>query len=113
MLSFTRGYKKKPTDTDLKNYLNKYGVLSVGIDGDALQSYKSGIFSSSKCKNVNHAVNLVGYQGTSYWILRNSWSSTWGEVKSDKTSLSSFKTRIILVLFYFTCLGRLFPTFND
>ncbi|XP_062327288.1 pro-cathepsin H-like [Osmerus eperlanus] len=47
--------------------------------------YKEGVYSSTKCKNttdtVNHAVLAVGYgeeDGTPYWIVKNSWGSTWG-----------------------------------
>ncbi|XP_041917304.1 pro-cathepsin H-like [Alosa sapidissima] len=47
--------------------------------------YKDGIYSSTKCKNttetVNHAVLAVGYgeqDGTLYWIVKNSWGTSWG-----------------------------------
>lgn len=48
--------------------------------------YKDGIYSSTKCKNttetVNHAVLAVGYgeqNGTLYWIVKNSWGTSWGK----------------------------------
>jgi len=46
-------------------------------------NYASGIYSSNDCNTaINHAVLAVGY-GTnangSYWIVKNSWSSGWGE----------------------------------
>ena len=61
-----------------------------------LQTYKSGIVSeqylrcSSKKKEVNHGVTVVGYGKVSdndktkgpceeYWIIRNSWGASWGE----------------------------------
>jgi C1A family cysteine protease len=56
--------------------------------------YKGGIISSSSCgTNVDHAVNLVGYgseNGKDFWIVRNSWGTSWGEkgyfrvARSDK-----------------------------
>ena len=49
--------------------------------------YKSGIYSDTACANYankyNHAVNIVGYgtaaDGTNYWIVRNSWGTSWGQ----------------------------------
>jgi len=58
------------------------GPISVAIDGSVIQNYKSGIFSG-KCYEDNHAVILVGYavdaKSGEYWIVRNSWGTTWGE----------------------------------
>jgi len=67
-----------------KSALNKQPV-SVSIEADKLvfQTYKSGIFSSSKCgTTLDHAVLAVGYgyeSGQGYWIVKNSWNTTWGE----------------------------------
>lgn len=61
------------------------GVVSVAIEADrpAFQLYKSGIFDSSSCgTTLDHGVALVGYgseDGTDYYILRNSWNTTWGD----------------------------------
>ncbi len=56
--------------------------VSVGIDATGLQYYKSGIFGSKCGKSIDHAVLVVGYgssDGTDYWLVKNSWSSKWGE----------------------------------
>jgi cathepsin L len=60
------------------------GPCSVGIDAgtSAFQSYQSGIYTAA-CSEDNHAVVLVGYgvdakTRAEYWIVRNSWSSDWG-----------------------------------
>lgn len=61
--------------------LSKYGPLAVSISasGDAFQNYDGGIFPGSMCDNdVDHAVSIVGF-GPGYWIIKNSWSSIWGE----------------------------------
>lgn len=43
----------------------------------------SGIYNKEGCRLYqNHAVNLVGYgteDGQDYFILRNSWGTSWGE----------------------------------
>ncbi|XP_048238267.1 procathepsin L-like [Haliotis rufescens] len=70
----------------LKSAVALEGPISVGIDASSrsFMLYKSGIFSSSKCSStkLNHAVTVVGYgaqKKQEYWLLKNSWSTTWGE----------------------------------
>ncbi|XP_064168196.1 pro-cathepsin H [Anguilla rostrata] len=53
---------------------------------DDFMHYKDGVYSSTTCRNttdkVNHAVLAVGYgsqDGTPYWIVKNSWGTTWGK----------------------------------
>ena len=59
--------------------------ISVSIEADKLvfQLYSSGVFDSTSCgTNIDHAVALVGYGtegGQDYYILRNSWGTSWGE----------------------------------
>ena len=59
--------------------------ISVAIQANQMvfQLYTSGIFDNTKCgDNLDHAVALVGYGtegGQDYYILRNSWGTTWGE----------------------------------
>jgi len=58
------------------------GPVSVCVDASSWQSYQGGVLKS--CGNsVDHCVQLVGYanygKSGSYWIVRNSWGSTWGE----------------------------------
>ena len=59
--------------------------VSVAIDGysPAFKSYSSGVFSGECGTNLNHAVTVVGYgtndDGTKYWLIKNSWGTTWGE----------------------------------
>lgn len=56
--------------------------VSVGVDGSAIQHYKSGIFNGSCTIMVNHGVLAVGYDtenGQKYWKIKNSWGKAWGE----------------------------------
>jgi len=59
--------------------------VSVSIEADrpVFQQYKNGIFDSTACGDqLDHATLVVGYgseNGTEYWIMKNSWASTWGE----------------------------------
>ncbi len=75
----------------IQGALSTYGVLDVAVDVTTdFENYSGGIFSDTQtdCPDgayttTNHAVSLVGW-GTDateglYWILRNSWGSSWGE----------------------------------
>lgn len=59
-------------------------VISVTIKSSSTEFklYSSGIFTGQCGNNYDHAVNIVGYgseNGFDYWIMRNSWSTYWGE----------------------------------
>lgn len=60
-------------------------VLAVAVSAGTtyFKTYTSGILTSSACGTaVDHAVNIIGwgYNTTagSYWIVRNSWGTSWG-----------------------------------
>lgn len=60
------------------------GPVSIGVDasGLAFKFYKSGIIKKFCGTAIDHAVLLVGYgteKGTDYWLVKNSWTSDWGE----------------------------------
>ncbi|XP_070600200.1 cathepsin L2-like [Erythrolamprus reginae] len=65
----------------------KIGPIAVTIDvrSTKFHFYKSGIYAEhyERKKDTNHAVLIVGYnhssKGDGYWILKNSWSTLWGE----------------------------------
>jgi len=57
--------------------------VSVAIEADqsSFQLYKSGVFTGSCGTNLDHGVLLVGYgnmNGLDYYIMKNSWSTSWG-----------------------------------
>ena len=61
------------------------GPTSVAIEADkmAFQMYKNGILNSTKCgTNLDHGVLAVGYgteNGQDYYLVKNSWGTTWGD----------------------------------
>uniref|UniRef100_A0A8C9Y6Z9 Cathepsin 12 n=1 Tax=Sander lucioperca TaxID=283035 RepID=A0A8C9Y6Z9_SANLU len=62
------------------------GPITVALDADhsSFLFYSSGIYDEQACNpnNLSHAVLLVGYGsegGQDYWIIKNSWGSSWGE----------------------------------
>lgn len=59
--------------------------VSVCVNAEAWDDYVGGILTADACggstaDDIDHCVQLVGYnRNEGYWILRNSWSSDWGE----------------------------------
>lgn len=80
------GYVKLPSN-DYKSLMNavaKIGPIAISVDASSWHAYSSGIFNGCNQVNpdINHAVVLVGYgeeNGQKYWLVRNSWSASWGE----------------------------------
>jgi len=68
-------------DNLVQNALLTMGPLGICVNAN-WQDYKSGVFSGScahDAAHINHAVQLVGFNADQkYWIVRNSWSTTWG-----------------------------------
>lgn len=80
------GYVQLPTNnyTALLNAIAHVGPIAISVDASAWSAYSSGIFNGCNQANpdIDHAVVLVGYgeeKGQKYWLVRNSWSPTWGE----------------------------------
>ncbi|KAF4736307.1 hypothetical protein FOZ63_027433, partial [Perkinsus olseni] len=85
------GWVQLPTGADediIKRALVNNGLLAISfLVTDQTTFYRSGVINDPTCKgvqNTDHAVNLVGYgtdpsSGLDYWLLRNSWSTNWGD----------------------------------
>jgi cathepsin L len=67
------------------NALATVGPLAVNVWAIPFQGYRSGVFTGCNYKSsmdIDHVMQLVGYgtdAGKDYWIVRNSWGSSWGE----------------------------------
>ncbi|KAH0454864.1 hypothetical protein IEQ34_016788 [Dendrobium chrysotoxum] len=59
--------------------------VSVALDGGDpnFQHYAGGIFTGPCDTELDHAVTAIGYgintDGTKYWLLKNSWGTSWGD----------------------------------
>ena len=80
------GYENVPANDEsslLQAVTNQ--PVSVGIDGGGqdFQHYSSGVFTGPCETRMTHAVTAIGYgtaeDGTKYWLVKNSWGTTWGE----------------------------------
>jgi len=80
-------YSSSQDENQIKQFLYENGPLAIAINASTLQFYWYGIFNPwfqwmCSPQSLNHGVLLVGYgvQGsTPYWIVKNSWGSSWGE----------------------------------
>ncbi|KAK2175530.1 hypothetical protein NP493_721g03031 [Ridgeia piscesae] len=81
-----RGYKLvQRSEKALQEAVASVGPIAVAIDASrsSFRYYKSGVLSDPRCskRHANHAMLVVGYgthKGRKYWLLKNSWGTSWG-----------------------------------
>ena len=84
-----------PNDADaLATAVATIGPMAISVAASQWSSYGGGVFTGCTGTTgavVNHAVQLVGYSAD-YWLIRNSWGSSWGEAGFMKVSRSKDST---------------------
>lgn len=78
----------KGNEEKLKEAVAVIGPVSVGLDAthNKFQFYSDGVYFNPDCKpeRISHAVVAIGYDtdentGMDYWIIKNSYGTSWGE----------------------------------
>jgi len=67
-------------EAQMAAWMAKNGPISIAVNAMPWQTYTNGVMTLAECpvEQPDHAVLAVGVTAD-YWIVKNSWASSWGE----------------------------------
>ena len=65
-------------EDEMATWMLQNGPISIAVDATSWQTYVSGVMDNCESRQLDHGVLAVGVT-PDYWIVKNSWASTWGE----------------------------------
>ena len=79
--------------------IHAHGPIACSVDAEPMVPYMGGIIREGRANPAtNHVVSLVGWgteqSGQRYWIARNSWGESWGEMGFFRVAMGSNLLRI-------------------
>lgn len=78
------GRSRAPSIEELKAAIVEHKVLAVTVAAcNSFSPGRDGRITTCGCRSVNHMVNLAGYRtladGTTEFLIKNSWGTGWGQ----------------------------------
>jgi len=91
-----KGSDTIPSDeAQMKAWLVKNGPISIGVNAaDDWQMYTGGVLTNCAATQPDHAVLIVGVT-EEYWVVKNSWASSWGEQGYIRMAYGSNQCNIV------------------
>ncbi|KAI0495917.1 hypothetical protein KFK09_022224 [Dendrobium nobile] len=81
-----KGYEDVPTNNEfalMQAVANQPVSVAIDANSSDFKLYAGGVFTGQCGTNIDHGVAVVGYgtdsEGTSFWLVKNSWGTSWGE----------------------------------